>query len=62
MSLDNLFTAKQRDDQILMDNHADFDHDFETIKKAHRMGFIDDVTFMELQVLTPEYQKLKETL
>lgn len=61
MSLDNLYTDKQREDQSILDSQADFEGEitFDRIRKAHRMGFITDLMYAELQVQTPEWGRMK---
>ena len=55
--MDELYMQKQKEDQELLNDQCD--ESFDTIKRAYKMGFIDRLTFMELQVKSPEYKRLK---
>ena len=57
MSLDEMYMAKCREDQNLLDNHATFDE----VKELYKAGEIDRVKAMEMQVESPEYKNLKES-
>ena len=57
-SLDEMYMAKCREEQDLLNNHATFDE----VQEMYKAGDISLVDAMELQIQTPEYKRLKDEL